>query len=313
MDPATLRPLGIGEILDTAITIYRQRAATMMKAVLIVVAPVQVLTAIVTLSGGDGEAFVDERSFEPGVVDTTIDWTALIGFIAVIIGVSILGFLATQLATAANLKVVSGAYLGSEPDWRESLQFARQHLGPLIWLSIVYFLGLGVGFLLCIAPAVYLYAAWAVATPVLLLEERRGAKALGRSRQLVKGRWGPTFLVILVGTILASIVTAALQGLLVGVVLSGANDIVQAVANAIAGTVSTALVTPFTAAVSVVLYFDLRVRKEGFDLELLAQRVGIEPPEGTTFASSPLPPARPTGNDDDPPFWPPPPGWRPRA
>jgi hypothetical protein len=63
--------------------------------------------------------------------------------------------------------------------------------------------------------------------------------------------------------------------------------------------------------VAVVLYFDLRVRKEGFELELLAQRVGIAPPEGTTFAPSPIPPPPPVLGDDQPPFWPPPPGWRP--
>ncbi len=42
------------------------------------------------------------------------------------------------------------------------------------------------------------------------------------------------------------------------------------------------ITTPFMAAVLVLIYFDLRVRKEGFDLELLSQGVGVPgaPPAG---------------------------------
>ena len=39
--------------------------------------------------------------------------------------------------------------------------------------------------------------------------------------------------------------------------------------------ISSVITTPFMAAVLVLIYFDLRVRKEGFDLELLSQGVGI--------------------------------------
>jgi hypothetical protein len=307
VDPASLRPLRIGEILDTAITIYRDRAGTLMRAVVLVVAPVQILTAIVQLSAKDS---FSTANFDTGV-DASFDTAAFIGFIVATLGVAALGIVASQLATAACLKSVSGAYLSGDPDWRDSLRFASAHVGSLIWLSIIHGIVVLGGLILCIAPGVYLYGAFAVATPVLLIEGWKGRQALQRSRQLVKGRWGPTFLVLIIGFVLSGVVQAAIQGLLVGVVISGGNDAVQAVGGAIAGTASSVLVTPFTAAVAVVLYFDLRVRKEGFDLEVLAQRVGIDPPEGTTFSPSPLPPARPAEGEEQPPFWPPPPGWRP--
>jgi hypothetical protein len=311
VDPASLRPLAVGEILDTALTIYRQRAATLIRAVVFVVAPVQVLAAIVMLSGPE-EFSPSSTDATTGVTSVDFDGSTFAGFIIATLAVAALGLVANELATAASLKSVSGAYLSGDPDWKESLRFALAHAGSLIWLAILSFLGLMLGAVLCLAPAVYLYAAWSVATPVLLLEGLKGSKALGRSRQLVKGRWGPTFLVIVIGAILGSIVQVVLQGLLVGVVLSTSNDIANAVATAVASTAGSALVTPFTAAVAVVLYFDLRVRKEGFDLELLAQRIGVDPPEGTSFTPSPLPPARPEpGDGEQPPFWPPPPGWRP--
>jgi hypothetical protein len=68
------------------------------------------------------------------------------------------------------------------------------------------------------------------------------------------------------------------------------------------------IATPAAAAFITVLYIDLRVRKEGFDLLLLARRLGVERAPGQGPPSF-LPEAPPTGGQ--PPFWPPPPGWTP--
>ena len=69
--------------------------------------------------------------------------------------------------------------------------------------------------------------------------------------------------------------------------------------------ISTVLVTPFTASLTMAVYFDLRVRKEGFDLWLLAQKVGGETPEGGFPAQPGAPQWQPV------PWWgaPPPTGW----
>jgi len=78
---------------------------------------------------------------------------------------------------------------------------------------------------------------------------------------------------------------------------------------------------PLLAAVTLVLYVDLRVRKEGFDLQLLAERMGLPPdsdlpPEALAPAPPPTTPggghwppvpARPPGQE--PAYWPPPPTW----
>jgi hypothetical protein len=79
----------------------------------------------------------------------------------------------------------------------------------------------------------------------------------------------------------------------------------------IAGIVGAAVTTPFQAALLTVLYFDLRVRKEGFDLELLAEGIGGGGPPARGAA---LPTVLPPDEEIDrtgAPFWPPPPGWKP--
>ena len=311
MDPAGLRPLGVGEVLDVAIQIYRSRFAVLMKSVSVVLAPVFVLRAMIRLSVPTDDDLVDVA--EPGAAPD-VDAETFAAFLAGMVLVGIVTFVASQIATGACFKAVSGAYLDEEPDWRASLRFARSRVGSLVWLSILLVALLAPAFLACIVPGVYLWGAWAVATPALLLEDRRAWRALQRSRQLVRGRWWSTVAVLLLVLLLTGIVQAVFVGLLAGLVSVSDNDAAQAVADALAQTASSALATPLSAAVTTVLYFDLRVRKEGFDVELLARRLGVDPATATPPASPPAPPLAPPSSpsEDQPPFWPPPPGWRPR-
>lgn len=314
MDATQLRPLAVGEVLDVAIKIYRANFATLMKAVAVVVTPVYFIQALILISAAPD---VDSSAvgFDP-VSGSPVDPGDVWAFIAASVIGGILGFIALVLATAACFKSVSGAYLGEQTDWRGSLRFARAKLRSIIWLSILSAVLAGVGFLLCIVPGIYLYGAFAVATPALLFEDARGTKALRRSRALVKGRWWPTAGVLALAFLLTSIVNAVLGGLAGGVLVLGDNVVVDAVVNLISNSLSSVLTTPFAAAVGAVLYFDLRVRKEGFDLDLLAGQIGSE---GTVPGRAAFLPAPPVGDPGDPsapapsrpPIWPPPPGWSP--
>lgn len=288
-----MRPLGVGEILDLGIKIYRRRFGTLARAVAVVVVPVAVVNALVSLSVA---------------VDSEVDGGDAAAFLGATVVSGLLGYVATQLATAASFQIVSGDYLDHAPTWQESLRSARSRLRSLLWLSILYGLALALGFILCILPGIYLGVVFSVAVPVLLFEEVKGTAALGRSRRLLDGRFWPALGVLAVSIILAGTVSTAIQAVLVGIVSSG-GDTVDAFAQAVASSISSILTTPFSAAVIAVLYFDAKVRKEGFDLELLAGSIGIEPRDGLP---SPWVDERP-GDGDQPPFWPPPPGWRPGA
>ena len=310
MDPAGLRPLGGGEVLDVAIKIYRARFSVLVKSVAVVLGPVFALSALVRLSIPTQDDLFEAS--QPGATPD-FEFDEFLPFLAGMLIIALLAFLASQLATGACFKAVSGAYFDEPPAWRASLRFARSRLGALLWLSFLLAILLIPAFLACVVPGVYLYVAWGVAAPVLLLEDVRGWSALKRSRQLVKGRFWPTVAVLVLVLILTGIVQAIFRGVFAGLVSVTGNEVAQALADAIGQTLSSALTTPLSAAVLTVLYFDLRVRKEGFDLELLAQRLGVEP--GTVTGAEILPPAssRPlVDSDDQPPFWPPPPGWKPR-
>ena len=296
-DAPLLRPLGIGEVLDVALKIVWRNAATLFKIVVFVVFPVQVISAIIQLS-----AIPEKDEFE------NTDIAALVGAFTV---TGILGWVASTLAAGACFRAIASAYLGERTHWRASLEFALRRLRSIIWVTLLGGLAAGLGLILCIIPGVYLWVVFSLAVPVLLTEDKRGTKALGRSRDLVRGYWWRVFAIVLLGTILAAILGGVVEGLLGAV--SGFDttptDATSAVLSVVAGTISDVLTTPFTAAFVTVLYFDLRVRKEAFDLQLLAERIGVEPPAG---ARGPRPDDRPPiPHEEQPPFWPPPPGWKP--
>jgi hypothetical protein len=311
-----LRPLALGEILDVSIKICLAHWRTLIKAVLVVVVPVQIVSTIV-----NADYTVDSLDLSTDTTQTPEEsleqLNQYLGGLAIS---ALLQALAILLATAACLRAIAQAYLGEEADWRSSLAYAWRLVPALLLLTLLYVLGLLLGFVLLIAPGIWLYVAWAFATPALLVEGLRGRKALGRSFGLVKGRWWRTCGVLLVGFILAAIVSTIVQAVfLIGIFLGEDNDTLVLVLSAIAGIVGLAVSTPFQAAVLTVLYFDLRVRKEGFDLELLAQEIGATVQPGAPAAAAaarytPPPTVLPPVEEIDrtgAPYWPPPPGWRP--
>lgn len=311
MEPGGLRPLRVGETLDVAIKLYRANFATLVRIVAIVTAPAQVLLVLLqaslprdfqTAPAGFGQ--VGQQPIQPDV-----DGKKLAAFFVGSFAITIISFIASQIATAASFRSIGAAYLGESQPWQSSLRFAARKWRSIVWVTIIQQFLIVCGFIACIVPGVYFYAAFCIAVPILMLEGVKGRKALGRSRALVKGRWGPVAAVLLVATLLTGIVGAAISGVTGGLLFAN-NGIAHDVARAVAGVAASALTVPVLAAVITVIYIDLRVRKEGFDLELLAETVGVDP-SGLAVPSFVADPSIVLVDDEQPPFWPPPPGWKP--
>ena len=262
-----MRPLGVGEILDVAIKIYFRYAWTLFKIVLLVVAPAQALIGLVDLSATEGAFSGVEQ--EPALEEE--DLGTFIGGLSAIV---LLTILSTSIATASCFKAVADAYLGEQPGAAESLRFVAQRLLAVIWILVLTYVLGSLALLALIIPGIWLFVSWTVALPAMLTEDVRGLDALRRSFRLVRGRWWPTFGIVLLGTILAGIVGAIVSGIVGALAFFAESDVAVFLVNLVGGTVGALITTPFTAAFTVVLYVDLRVRKEAFDLQLLAERIG---------------------------------------
>ncbi len=277
-----MRPLSVGEILDVAIKVYLRHAGTLFRVVLVVVAPIEVLNTLVFASALPDD--LNRPAFAPAAPGETEPirpeelWTTVAAFGVVFL----LAILAGTIATAASFKAVADAYLGERPAWRSSLRFALVRLHSLLWVTVLGGVLVLLGALLFVVPGIWLWIAFAVAVPVLLMEDVKGRRALGRSRRLVRGRWWQAFALVLLGYLLAGIAMTVLVGLVEATAFTdlGESAVAYLALSTVASTVASVLTTPFIAAFVTVLYFDLRVRKEGFDLELLARQIESQPPSG---------------------------------
>jgi hypothetical protein len=307
MSAPALRPLRVGEILDAGIKIYLGNARSLMGLTAVVVVPFQALSALVLLSTTSYSSEVPHglaaiSSTRASNHATSLGGSAILDLTGVLIGV---------LTTAACVKAVSDVYLDQPTGIGVSLRFALRRLASLLWLEIMTFVLLALAFVALVIPGIWLYAAWAVAVPALLIEGRRGWGGLSRSFRLVRGRWWAVAGVLLIAAVMTSVVSGAIEGVLVAITLAGgASVLTTIVIVSLAAGLSAVLTRPFQAAVTTVLYYDLRVRHEGYDVALLAEQLGIEPaalPAGALVDVGPESVGAPGG----PPFWPPPPGWSP--
>lgn len=136
--------------------------------------------------------------------------------------------------------------------------------------------------LFCLIPLwIWIWVGWIAVLPVMFVENIGLVAAMGRSWQLVQGRWWRTFLIVLLMFILVYVVSTALgaflylaQSLLQIVLSTYLSLAISEAASVIIG----ALVDPILQIAIVLIYFDLRVRKEGLDLFQLAQHVAAPQP-----------------------------------
>jgi membrane-anchored glycerophosphoryl diester phosphodiesterase (GDPDase) len=117
---------------------------------------------------------------------------------------------------------------------------------------------------------------WLILTiPIIVIEQLGVGQGMSRSKSLMKGNLGKGFVLFLLVFLMTIILTYGLLGLGVFVAaragLSG--DTAGAAIIQLFTLVGTVLVTPISSAAAILLYYDLRIRKEGFDLEQLAQRM----------------------------------------
>src|SRR5436190_1392440 len=208
-----LRPLGVGETLDVGIKIYWRNAWTLFRIVIYALLPTRILVNLIQISSlppgtTETQGFGVTPNFQTSndTISTADAVTFGVGFAIALL----LDVLAGKLAQAGCFRAIADAYLGEEAGWRPSLAYALRRLPAVVAVSILVTLFVALGTIACFVPGVYLYGALYVAVPVVLVEGVGPVRALGRSRELVRGRWWGTMGVATVGTILVSVVSALL-------------------------------------------------------------------------------------------------------
>lgn len=271
MDAMQLRPRGVGEILDVAFKLYLRNFRTLLAVAAVVLIPLGLIQIGVSATYGNVSLF-DLVASDPDQVPPGLG-----RFLVATATVSLLSALGGLLVQATSVRVLASTYQGDQTGWRDSLSFAARRTLAVVATAFLAGIGAGLGLLFCIIPGVWLWTSWYVAIPSLLVEDSGPITALQRSFNLVKERFFPVLGVGVLAYLLA-LVANQVVGQLVNVAVlatnfmgsGGAEDLTTGsifTAASVASTVVGLFTVPFLASVAVAVYFDLRVRSEGYDLE----------------------------------------------
>jgi hypothetical protein len=278
-----LRPLGVGEILDGAISTMRAHPKLMLGFSAIVVAVSQVIsTAMLWLLFRDVSRL---EQFDENTPPSEI-FSVLGGVFAGAGAAAVITVLAQVFLTGFLTVVVSRAVLGQRMEFGEAWAQLRPRLLALLGLTFAYGAIVFLGLLLCIIPGIWLYVLFGLATPALILERQSIGRAFGRSRDLVQGSWWRVFGILLLAGIIAVVIGQIIQTpfAIAGGGFSSmfsaepeAPTLTMLILSAIGATIAGTITYPFSAGVTALLYVDQRMRREALDIEL-ARAAGVTLP-----------------------------------
>ncbi|MFF8472954.1 hypothetical protein [Streptomyces sp. NPDC015414] len=310
-----LRPLGVGEILDGAVSTMRTYWRTVLGISLTVAVVTQL--GLILLQGlllNDNETtdtLSDPRSSGSEILRAL--GTVMAGT-SVVVVISVIGsIVATALLTTVTSRAVLGKPVSAGEAWRDARPQVPGLFGLLLLLGLIsvglmlggalpgiLVLALGgnegagvallvLGMLAALVVAIWLTVRFSLASPALMLERQGIVKSMSRSAKLVRGSWwrvvGIQSLAGLIANIVSSLVVIPFS-LLAGAVggdgmatffTPGAQNAgwTFLIISGIGSVIGAMITLPISAGVTVLLYIDQRIRREALDLEL-ARAAGVQ-------------------------------------
>ena len=180
------------------------------------------------------------------------------------IGVGLFTLILMPLCTAALIHNISATYLGERLSAGDSYARAMPRVLPLLWTQFLVGVVVMLGILMFVVPGIIFSLWFSVAIPVVILESMAGFRAMGRSRQLVRGNLDKA---LKLG--LAVFFLSFIFGMVINALVRFVPWPHPALATFVVS-ILPALWLPIQTAPSILLYYDLRIRKEAFDLEQLS-------------------------------------------
>ncbi len=283
---ADIRPMNFGELLDGSLTIYRRHFGLFLKLA------IATLSVPVCLAVYFGARFLG--SFNPQAPN--------LSSLFALLPVGVLYYLAALVLTAGTVRVISESYLGRSPALGDALALGVAKLGSLVGVGlgkgVVVFLivvaaSVATGLLAALARgsgaaglvvgvgvvgatwfAAFVLCGYSLTTPVVVLEPLRSAfDAFGRSWELTRGFKLKVLMLTLVTLLITNTIPSLVfRGLGTAFMRAAAP---LGIALTAASYILPLLLTPVFSAVITLMYYDLRVRREAFDLQMLSQQLGI--------------------------------------
>jgi hypothetical protein len=299
-----LRPLGVGELLDGALSLIRSNPRTVLGLAAVISA---VSALLQTVGLWFSLRFIDAAQPVAGTteVDIAAELTSLVsGGVAQLVPTLVAGFLQV-LASGLFIVLVGAAVLGRRLDAGQTWASLRPRMLPLVgvtlligvggFLAVAVMVGVIVALAFAIGPwaalpgavigiggtiaLVYVYVKLALASPALVMEGVGVVTSLKRSWVLVRRSWWRVLGILILSAIITSLLTTVVTVpiTLIATLIGGFSEslVPTVLASGVATLVAGIITLPFSAAVTGLLYIDLRMRREALDIELVS--AGVQP------------------------------------
>lgn len=256
MADIALRQRKATELVDAAFQIYRRDPLQFILAVALIYVPWMVLRLALGIGLNPDQL--------PGI--------------GALVMSAIGGGLVYTFAGGVTTILASDVYFGRPADLAQAFRTVATHIVPLVLTMVISFLLIGVAAVFFLFPALYVIARFFAVRQVVVLENASTGQAFSRSSALSDG----TKRHILNTLVLVALLVYAIS-LGAGLLLTLFHSRILQVT---LGTALSAVLYPLFGITETLLYYDTRIRKEGFDVEYLAS---VGPMDGLSAA-----PALPT-------------------
>ena len=259
-----LLPMGIGDILDETFRMYKNNFLVFVGIIAVIEIPIAVVGFF-----------------------TDLESNYLVKIVWLGVSVIIMGMI-YPLMNAVLTRAISRRYMGEQIQIMNSYKFLKGKVIMFILTSLTAGVLIGLGFIALIFPGIILALRYALISPVMALEGKTGMDALKRSSELMKKNQGKYMLLLLIMMGLALVIVMCVGipfGILNFLLLSREQMpaesslplLMAAIINFITRILQAVILTPVWMTAMTLFYYDVRVRKEGFDMEMLSNNLSGNP------------------------------------
>ena len=302
-----LRPLSLGDIFDEGFDLYKKNFVLLLLVTVVFTVPLDIVLAVLrTLYWHSTADLSALNSDDPSVV------FGAAGSVFGKVGEELLISALLYAAPLAALAVATSArYLGETATLRQAYRAPLRRLPGLLGTALLYGLTVTAGFFLCVLGFFWASVSLLFLAHVFVLEGKTGWAAFKRTSALVSGDWWRVFGALILLSLIYTVMQMSIQvplGYMLDTVLRlapgghsliaggggpHANAVRRQIVDQLSSGLADLVILPFLLSVMTVLYYDLRVRKEAFDIDLLSPDLGYTPyvPAPGQGAPASLPPA----------------------
>jgi len=273
------RPAGVIELLDRAVRLYRDQFGLALSVVAVLMIPLNVMLAVtLEIALGPIYSAVKDLGTDFSKIGELVTEYGGVQLFLTAAGVTmtylLLYGLVAPLASGALFIALNGRMRGEPMTVGRAYRGLFGVMGPYVGAVMIKGSVVVLGYLFCVVPGIVLGLLLSQVEPVVLLERRSSMDAVGRSWELMRGA---STVLRLLGVVFLLVLTSVIAGQIAGFgyVLVTGGPPGSFLSSTLLSAAPEMLLLPLDVAAILLFYYDLRVRREAFDLELEATRLGL--------------------------------------